>query len=156
MLEVFFVSFARDPPCMGAVADSVSAQTVPTRNPRPKKNDEATGSDCFISHSPTREIGEIRLPVPAIERSTRAPRFAYMSKSVTDSGALPRAIGGTRVYSGNSRRSGAMWPKRPVADDGGNEMAKGQVKKEKTNKKKLSPKEKKANKAIKKAAKAAK
>ena len=35
-------------------------------------------------------------------------------------------------------------------------MAKGQVKKEKTNKPKLSPKEKKANKAAKKAAKATK
>jgi len=40
--------------------------------------------------------------------------------------------------------------------DGGNEMAKGQVKKQKTNKPKLSPKEKKAKKAKKQAAKAAK
>ena len=61
-----------------------------------------------------------------------------------------------RVYSGNSRRSSAVRPNRPFAEDGGNEMAKGQVKKEKTNKKKLSPKEKKAAKATRKAAKAAK
>jgi len=45
-------------------------------------------------------------------------------------------------------------PGRPVAEDGGNEMAKGQVKKARTNKPKLSPKEKKANKAAKQAAKA--
>lgn len=42
------------------------------------------------------------------------------------------------------------------AGTGGTRMAKGQVKKEKTNKPKLSPKEKKANKAAKKAAKAGK
>ena len=42
-----------------------------------------------------------------------------------------------------------------VAEDGGNEMAKGQVKKEKSNKPKLSTKEKKKAKAAKKAAKAA-
>ena len=44
----------------------------------------------------------------------------------------------------------------PSPTDGGNEMAKGQVKKPKTNKPKLSPKQKKANKAAKQAAKAAK
>ncbi len=44
----------------------------------------------------------------------------------------------------------------PSPTDGGNEMAKGQVKKQKTNKPKLSPKEKKAKKAAKQAAKAAK
>lgn len=44
----------------------------------------------------------------------------------------------------------------PVAEDGGNQMAKGQVKKEKSNKPKLSTKEKKKAKASKKAAKAAK
>ena len=42
------------------------------------------------------------------------------------------------------------------AKDGGNNMAKGQVKKEKTNKPKLSPKQKKAAKAAKKAGKATK
>jgi len=42
------------------------------------------------------------------------------------------------------------------AEDGGDHMAKGQVKKEKTNKPKLSPKQKKAAKAAKKASKAAK
>jgi len=55
--------------------------------------------------------------------------------------------------------SGDRWPRgrTPFAeDDGGNEMAKGQVKKEKSNKPKLSPKEKKKAKADKKAAKAAK
>jgi hypothetical protein len=40
-----------------------------------------------------------------------------------------------------------------AAETGGDVMAKGQVKKEKTNKPKLSPKEKKAAKAKKKAAK---
>jgi len=45
----------------------------------------------------------------------------------------------------------------PVAeDDGGSDMAKGQVKKEKSNKPKLSAKEKKKAKADKKASKAAK
>jgi hypothetical protein len=43
----------------------------------------------------------------------------------------------------------------PSPTDGGNEMAKGQVKKQKTNKPKLSPKEKKAKKAKKRAAKTA-
>ena len=43
----------------------------------------------------------------------------------------------------------------PVAKDGGIEMAKGQAKKEKSNKPKLSTKEKKKVKATKKAAKAA-
>ena len=43
-----------------------------------------------------------------------------------------------------------------VAGEGGNDMAKGQVKKEKSNKPKLSTKEKKQAKATKKAAKAAK
>jgi len=50
----------------------------------------------------------------------------------------------------------AVQPKDPVAEDGGNQMAKGQVKKAKTNKPKLSAKEKKAKKAAKQAAKAAK
>ena len=44
----------------------------------------------------------------------------------------------------------------PSPTDGGNKMAKGQVKKQKTNKPKLSPKEKKAAKAKKQAAKATK
>jgi hypothetical protein len=44
---------------------------------------------------------------------------------------------------------------RYVDQNGETEMAKGQVKKEKTNKPKLSPKEKKANKAKKQADKAA-
>jgi len=44
----------------------------------------------------------------------------------------------------------------PIAEDGGNKMAKGQIKKAKTNKPKLSAKEKKAKKAAKQAAKAAK
>ena len=44
-------------------------------------------------------------------------------------------------------------PNSTVAEDGGNEMAKGQVKKEKSNKPKLSTKEKKKAKASKKAAK---
>lgn len=60
------------------------------------------------------------------------------------------------MYSGDLRRSSAAQPNRRVAGDGGNQMAKGQVKKEKTNKPKLSPKEKKAAKSAKKAAKAAK
>ena len=47
-------------------------------------------------------------------------------------------------------------PNRPIAEVGGNEMAKGQVKKQKVNKPKLSAKEKKAKKAAKQAAKAAK
>jgi len=56
---------------------------------------------------------------------------------------------------------GDRWPygrssSLPVAKDGGIEMAKGQVKKEKSNKPKLSTKEKKKAKAAKKAAKAAK
>jgi hypothetical protein len=50
----------------------------------------------------------------------------------------------------------ARRPNHAVAEDGGNQMAKGQVKKEKSNKPKLSPKEKKQAKANKKAAKAAK
>jgi len=54
------------------------------------------------------------------------------------------------------RRLMAERPNHAVAEDGGNEMAKGQVKKEKSNKPKLSTKEKKQAKAIKKAAKAAK
>jgi len=54
------------------------------------------------------------------------------------------------------RRHSAAQPKHPVAEDGGIEMAKGQVKKEKSNKPKLSAKEKKKAKAAKKAAKAAK
>ena len=44
----------------------------------------------------------------------------------------------------------------PIAEEGGNEMAKGQIKKAKTNKPKLSAKEKKAKKAAKQAAKKAK
>jgi hypothetical protein len=65
----------------------------------------------------------------------------------------------------NLRLEGVQWqlpatvsprPIRLVAEDGGNEMAKGQAKKEKTNKPKLSAKQKKANKATKKATKAAK
>jgi hypothetical protein len=47
-------------------------------------------------------------------------------------------------------------PNSPVAEDGGDHMAKGQVRKEKTNKTKLSAKEKKAKKAAKQAAKNAK
>jgi len=50
-------------------------------------------------------------------------------------------------------RSSAVLPNSPIAENGGNQMAKGQVKKEKTNKPKLSPKEKKAKKAEKRAAK---
>jgi hypothetical protein len=46
--------------------------------------------------------------------------------------------------------------RRRVAENGDKEMAKGQVKKEKSNKPKLSPKEKKAAKAAKKAGKASK
>jgi hypothetical protein len=61
-----------------------------------------------------------------------------------------------RVYSSRYRRPSAERPNRSVGENGGTEMAKGQVKKEKTNKKKLSPKEKKASKAAKKAAKTAK
>ena len=49
----------------------------------------------------------------------------------------------------------AARPNHSVADDGGNEMAKGQIKKEKSNKPKLSTKEKKKAKAMKKAAKKA-
>jgi len=59
-------------------------------------------------------------------------------------------------YNESSQRPPATWPKRPTAEDGGNDMAKGQVKKAKTNKPKLSTKEKKEKKAAKKAAKAAK
>jgi hypothetical protein len=44
----------------------------------------------------------------------------------------------------------------PCCRTGGSKMAKGQVKKEKTNKPKLSAKQKKANKAAKKAAKGSK
>lgn len=58
------------------------------------------------------------------------------------------------VYSSGWREPPAARPGRPVAEDGGNEMAKGQVRKARTNKPKLSPKEKKANKAAKQAAKA--
>ena len=54
------------------------------------------------------------------------------------------------------RRGSAELPTRTIAEDGGIEMAKGQIKKAKTNKPKLSAKEKKKNKAAKKAAKAAK
>ncbi len=50
----------------------------------------------------------------------------------------------------------AQRPESNVAEDGGSEMAKGQVKKEKSNKPKLSMKEKKKAKAAKKAAKGAK
>ena len=59
-------------------------------------------------------------------------------------------------YSDSSQRPPATRPKHPIAEDGGNDMAKGQVKKAKTNKPKLSAKEKKAKKAAKQAAKAAK
>ena len=52
--------------------------------------------------------------------------------------------------------SADRWPHGQVTEDGGIEMAKGQVKKEKSNKPKLSTKEKKKAKATKKAAKAAK
>ncbi len=60
------------------------------------------------------------------------------------------------VYSSASRGPSVTKPSSPVAENGGAEMAKGQVKKEKSNKPKLSPKEKKAAKATKKAAKTAK
>lgn len=60
------------------------------------------------------------------------------------------------MYSGISRRSSVVLPNSPVAEDGGDHMAKGQVRKEKTNKTKLSAKEKKAKKAAKQAAKNAK
>jgi hypothetical protein len=60
------------------------------------------------------------------------------------------------VYSSALRRSSADRPNRHVAENGGSEMAKGQVKKEKSNKPKLSAKEKKKAKAAKKAAKAEK
>ena len=59
-------------------------------------------------------------------------------------------------YSDSSQRPPATRPKRPTAENVGNEMAKGQIKKAKTNKPKLSAKEKKAKKASKQAAKAAK
>lgn len=59
-------------------------------------------------------------------------------------------------YSDSSQRPTAARPNHPIAEDGGNEMAKGQIKKAKTNKPKLSTKEKKEKKAEKKAAKAAK
>jgi len=59
-------------------------------------------------------------------------------------------------YSDCSQRPPAVRPKEPIAEEGGKEMAKGQVKKAKTNKPKLSAKEKKAKKAAKQAAKAAK
>jgi len=59
-------------------------------------------------------------------------------------------------YSDSSQRPPAARPKHPIAEDGGNEMAKGQIKKAKTNKPKLSAKEKKAKKAAKQAAKKAK
>ena len=59
-------------------------------------------------------------------------------------------------YSDSSQRPPAARPRDAIAEDGGNEMAKGQVKKAKTNKPKLSAKEKKAKKAAKQAAKAAK
>lgn len=59
-------------------------------------------------------------------------------------------------YSDSSQRPPAARPNDSIAEDGGNEMAKGQVKKAKTNKPKLSTKEKKEKKAAKKAAKAAK
>jgi len=49
----------------------------------------------------------------------------------------------------------ALRSNHSVAEDGGTKMAKGQVKKEKSNKPKLSTKEKKKAKAMKKAAKAA-
>ena len=61
-----------------------------------------------------------------------------------------------RVYSGFPGDNGCPRPNHAVAEDGGTTMAKGQKKTEKTNKPKLSPKEKKANKAMKKATKAAK
>jgi hypothetical protein len=60
------------------------------------------------------------------------------------------------VYSAGVRQPSAERPSSPVGAVGGNAMAKGQIKREKTNKPKLSTKEKKANKAKKKAAKAAK
>ena len=59
-------------------------------------------------------------------------------------------------YSNSSQRPAAARPNHPIAEDGGTEMAKGQVKKAKTNKPKLSAKEKKAKKAAKQAAKDAK
>ena len=60
------------------------------------------------------------------------------------------------VYSYPSQRSPASRPNRCDGENGGSEMAKGQVKKEKSNKPKLSAKEKKKAKAAKKAAKAEK
>ena len=51
------------------------------------------------------------------------------------------------------RRLSAELPNSLVVGDGGIYMAKGQVRKEKSNKPKLSPKEKKAKKAAKEAAK---
>ena len=59
------------------------------------------------------------------------------------------------MYSGEARRFSAVRPNDPIVENGDNEMAKGQKKTEKTNKPKLSPKEKKANKLLKKAKKAA-
>jgi len=59
-----------------------------------------------------------------------------------------------RRYEGVQLQLSAIEP--PVAENGGNEMAKGQKKKEKTNKPKLSPKQKKVAKATRKATKAAK
>ena len=59
-------------------------------------------------------------------------------------------------YRDSSQRPPAARPKHSLAEDGGNDMAKGQVKKAKTNKPKLSAKEKKAKKAAKQAAKDAK
>ena len=60
------------------------------------------------------------------------------------------------MYPCSCRQPSAAQPNLSVDENGGDEMAKGQVKKEKTNKSKLSPKEKKAKKATQKAAKAAK
>ena len=72
----------------------------------------------------------------------------------------PRSTPNLRIegvqYSESSQRPPAARPLDSFAEDGGNEMAKGQVKKAKTNKPKLSAKEKKAKKAAKQAAKAAK
>jgi hypothetical protein len=70
-------------------------------------------------------------------------------------GFMPQPMSKPRselLYSVSFRRLSAT----TAGEVGGSAMAKGQVKREKTNKPKLSPKEKKANKAKKQAEKAAK
>ena len=79
---------------------------------------------------------------------------AVVDEQLALTGHAPSACSRTSVYSCILRRLSVARLNRPATENGGNGMAKGDAKKEKTNKPKLSPKEKKAAKAKKQAAKA--